>query len=67
MSLPEYTNSQISFLIDEHVHSERDRRILKAVLIDGMHFEPLAEREDMSVRHIKRIVYREEQRLLRFL
>ena len=25
----EYTNSQISAIIDEYIHSERDRRILK--------------------------------------
>lgn len=28
-SMKDYTNSQICALIDEHIHSERDRRILK--------------------------------------
>lgn len=65
--LPPYTNSQIAFLIDEHIHVERDRHILKRCLIDGVHFEPLAEEVDMSVRRVKAIVYREEQRLLRYL
>ena len=54
----EYTNSQISAVIDEHIHSERDRAILKRRLIDGICFEPLAEEFDMSVRQIKDIVYR---------
>lgn len=45
----EYTNSQISAVIDEHIHSERDRAILKRRLIDGICFEPLAEEFDMSV------------------
>jgi len=54
----EYTNSQIAAVIDEHIHSERDRAILKRRLIDGICFEPLAEEFDMSVPQIKRIVYK---------
>ena len=32
----EYTNSQIRALIDEYIHSERDRAILKRRLVDAM-------------------------------
>lgn len=39
-------------------NAERDRRILYRRLIDGIYFEPLAEEFDMSVRQIKRIVYK---------
>lgn len=53
----EYANSQVENLINEWIHSERDRAILRRRLIDGILFEPLAEEFDMSVRHIKRIVY----------
>ena len=56
----EYTNSQISFLIDEHIHSERDRRIMRRRMIDGVCFEPLAEEFDISVVQAKRIVKREK-------
>lgn len=59
----EYTNSQIRALIDEWVHSERDREILKRRLIDGITFERLAEEFDMSPRQIKNIVYNREQHL----
>ena len=45
----EYTNSQIAALIDEHIHSQRDRAILKRRLIDGICYEPLAEEFDLSV------------------
>ena len=31
----EYTNSQMVALIEEYIHSERDRKILKRRLIDG--------------------------------
>ena len=32
----EYTNSQIVSLIDEHIHSARDRRIMKLHYVDGL-------------------------------
>lgn len=54
----EYTNSQIRALIDEHIHSERDREILKRRLVDGICFEALAEEFDLSVRQVKTIVYK---------
>lgn len=49
-------NSEIDNLINEWIHSARDRAILHRRLIDGLCFEPLAEEFDMSVRQIKRIV-----------
>lgn len=61
--IPNYSNSQIQALIDEHIHSERDRAILKRRLIDGCCYEPLAEEFDMSVRQMKNIVYKEQERL----
>ena len=63
----EYTNSQIRRLIDEHIHNERNRAILKRRLIDGVCFEPLAEEFDLSVRQTKNIIYREQEKLLRYL
>ena len=56
----EYTNSQIKVVIDEYIHSARNRDILKRRLIDGICFEPLAEEFDLSVRQIQSIVYRGE-------
>lgn len=32
----EYKNSQITALIDEHIHSARDRRIMKLHYVDGL-------------------------------
>lgn len=52
----EYTNSQIRDLIREHIHSERDRKILYRRLVDGVCFEPLAEEFDLSVSQTKRII-----------
>lgn len=63
----EYTNSQIRNLIAEHIHSERDRKILERRLIDGITFELLAEEFRMSPRQIRSIVHREESILFRKL
>ena len=63
--MTEYTNSQIRCLIDEYIHNERDRAILKRRLIDGICFEKLAEEFDMSVRQMKNIIYREQDKLFR--
>lgn len=65
--MKDYTNSQISALIDEYIHSERDRAILKRRLIDGVCFEPLAEEFDMSDKQIKRIVYKLQEQLFKHL
>jgi AraC-like DNA-binding protein len=62
-----YTNSQISALIDEHIHSARDRAILKRRLIDGICFEPLAEEFDLSPRHVKTIVYKAQEALFKHI
>ena len=63
----EYTNSQIRQLIDEHIHSERDREILKRRLVDGICFEPLAEEFGLSVRQVKNIVYKAQKTLFSHL
>lgn len=63
----EYSNSQIAELIDEWVHSERDRAILKRRLIDGLTFEQLAEEFDMSVRQTKRIIYKSSEMLFKHI
>lgn len=58
-----YDNSEICRLIDEKIHSERNRQILKKRLCDGIHFEPLAEMFNLSVRQVKNIVYKAEKEL----
>ena len=62
-----YTNSDMRNAIEEHIHSERDRKLLLRRLIDGICFEPLAEEFDLSVRQTKNIVYREQTKLFELL
>ena len=61
----EYKNSDIANLIDEYIHSERDRAILKRRYIDGICYEKLAEEFDLSVRHVKNIVYKYDYILMK--
>lgn len=63
----EYSNSQIEHVIDEWIHSERDRQILKRRLIDGCCYEPLADEFKLSVRQIKNIVYKGENIIFKHL
>lgn len=63
----EYTNSEIKALIEEHIHSRRDRQVLILRLVDGLTFEKIAEEMDLSVRHTKTIVYKAEEILFKHL
>lgn len=63
----EYTNSQIRNVIAEHIHSERDRKILERRLIDGIVFEKLAEEFEMSPRQIRTIVHKNEMILYKHI
>jgi len=64
MPLEELSRTEIDSLIDEWIHHERDRQILKRRLLDGRTYEQLASEFDMSVRQIKSIVYKRQDLLL---
>lgn len=59
------SRTQIEFEIDEWILNERNRKILKRRLLDGITYEQLALEFDMSVRQIKNIVYKCEDKLFR--
>ena len=61
------STSELERYIDEWIHSERDRKILKRRLIDGITYEKLAEEFDLSVRHTKTIVYKAEEKLFKHI
>lgn len=65
--MKDYTNSQIRTLIDEHIHNERDREILKRRLCDGLTYERLGEEFGLSTQRIKAIIYKAQQKLIRYL
>ena len=56
--IDQYSDTYIRFLIDQFIHSERDRAVLKRKLLDDITFEELAEEFSLSVRGTKSIVYK---------
>ena len=63
----EYSNSQISDLIDDYIHNARNRAILKDRLIDGLTYERIAEIYDMSYQQIRTIIYKEQEKIFRHI
>ena len=64
------SRTEIENLIDEYVvgkNAERDRKILKRRLIDGLTYERLAEEFDLSTVHVKTIVKKRQERLFKRL
>ena len=57
------SNSEVCYLIDQWIRNERDRAILKDRLINGLTFERIAEKHDMSVLQTKNIVYKSMEKL----
>jgi hypothetical protein len=57
------SNTEIINLINEYIHSERDRQIMKRRLVDGICYEPLAEEFDLSTVQTKRIVFKQTSHL----
>ena len=65
VNVNDLSRTEIEFLIDEWIHNERDRKILKRRLLDGVIYDKLAEEFDLSVRHVKQIVYRSEDKIFK--
>lgn len=54
------SEADIARAIDSWVHKERDRKVMRRALLDGIHYESLAEEFNISVTTIKRIIYKHE-------
>lgn len=71
--LENVTNSQISAAIEEWLHSERDRLILKYKLIDGLTYSQICDKLysdhkiNLSERQLQNIVYKAESILFKHL
>lgn len=61
------SRSQIENLIYEWIFNKRHRDILIDRLLEGMTFQDIAEKYDLSVQHTKRIIYKAEEKLFKHL
>lgn len=63
----DYTNSRINEIIDEYIHDEKHRHILKRRYIDHVTYERLAEEMGLDDSTVKRIVKRCKPEILKHL
>lgn len=64
------SRTEIEFAIDEWIigkNAERDRKVVRRRLIDGITFERLAEENELSVSQVKRIVWKGSEIIFRHL
>lgn len=54
-------------LIDEWIFSERDRKILKRRLLDGLTYGELECEFSLSIDRLKKIVYKSQEKLFKHL
>lgn len=62
-----YTNSDISEVIEENIHSQRDRIILRKCFIDGLSHEKISEEINMSNRQVSNIISKYSVMLIEYL
>lgn len=58
---------ELDFLIEQWIFNEEHRRILRRRLFDGITFDQLAYENNLSVQHVKSIVYKAFDRLTKHI
>ena len=61
----EYSNSQAREIIENYLHNERDRGLMCDRQINGYTIERLAEKYELSVSQVKRIITRDSEIIFR--
>jgi len=64
VKLDDLSRKEIEELVDQWIHNERNRKIMRRRLIDGVRFEQLAEEFELSVTQVKNIVYKGRSKIL---
>lgn len=65
----EYSTDEMSTIIDQYIHHERNRKILKLRYLDGLTYEKIAEHPeiDLTRNQVRNIIYKSQAVLLRHL
>ena len=63
----DYSADNIAAVIDQWIKHERNRAIMKSKLIDGLTYEQVAEKYDLSVRYTKTLIYSLEMKVFEHL
>lgn len=67
MKKPVFAESRFLYLAREYIHNERNRNILIDRYVNEMMFKELEAKYKLDERHIKRICYREFEKIVNFL
>lgn len=51
-----YTNTEMEEIINEYIHSERDRLVMRMVFIDGLSHERIGEKVNLSTRQVSNVI-----------
>lgn len=62
-----YFNKDVEYYIEQVIHSQRDRNVLKRKLIDGLTFSELADEFNLSEDAVKKIVYKGAKEIFRYI
>ena len=65
--MKESRNTDMTELINEYIHSQRDREILIDRFVNGLTFSELEDKHHLSERQIKRIVKKADTILIHLL
>lgn len=63
----EYSNDDLIRVVNNWVHSARDRDILIKHYVDGITYEKIAELHDLSTRQIANIIYKYEKTIFKYI
>ena len=61
------TVSEIDDLIEERIFSQRDRYILKRLLLDGVSYERISEEVSLSTRYTKEVAAKAMKVLIEYM
>lgn len=61
------SRSQIEHIIDEWIFNKKHREILVDRLLDGMTYQEIAEKYDISIQQTKNIIYKAQEKLFKHL
>ena len=67
MKLKNISNSDIQQAIDNWIHNKRNREILHDRLIDGLIFDELSAKYNLSIQQVKSIVYRNTETIFKHI
>ncbi len=65
--MPEYSNSDMAFVISEYIHNPKYREILRLRYCDGYTYEEIAEEVNFSPQHVKALCKKYKQTLISHL